>query len=63
MRIRVRLDNFYRLAEDALCFIYCKEGFGSMNLVLCTELEDLCKLLNSLEAQYKGELPLLGEEP
>lgn len=63
MRIRVRLDNFYRLAEDALCFTYCKEGFGSMNVVLCTELEDLCKLLNSLEAQYKGELPLVGEEP
>ena len=39
-RLRVQLDNFYRLAEDALCFIYGKEGFSNMCVVLCTELDD-----------------------
>ena len=61
-RLRVRLDNFYRLAKDALCFIYGKEGFSNMCVVLCTELDDLCESLHGLESQYKGELPLFGEE-
>ncbi|MBQ2970392.1 MAG: hypothetical protein IJE15_08415 [Bacteroidaceae bacterium] len=62
-RLRVRLDDFYRLAEDALCLSHNKEGFASMSLFLCAELEDLCRLLSSLESQYKEELPLIKDEP
>jgi len=61
--LRERLDNFYQLAEDALCRTCCQEGFVSMNVVLCTELEELCKSLYALESKYKGELPLMDEEP
>lgn len=62
-RLRIRLDNFYRLAEDALCLSCNKEGFANMNLFLCAELEDLCRLLSSLESNYQEELPLHDEEP
>lgn len=62
-RLRVRLDDFYQLAEDALCLSHNKEGFASMSLFLCAELEDLCRLLSSLESQYKEELPLIKDEP
>lgn len=62
-RLRIRLDDFYQLAEDALCLSHNKEGFTGMSLFLCAELEDLCGLLSSLESQYKEELPLPDEEP
>ena len=55
--------DFYQLAEDTLCRTCCQEGFVSMNVVLCTELEELCKSLHALESKYKGELPLMDEEP
>ncbi|MBQ8239727.1 MAG: hypothetical protein IJZ38_02645 [Bacteroides sp.] len=62
-RLRVRLDNFYRLAEDALSFAYSKDGFDGMNTVLGIELDALCKLLSRWESKCKTELPLAIEEP
>ncbi len=62
-RLRVRLDDFYQLAEDALCLSHNKEGVTGMSLFLCAELEDLCRLLSSLKSKYEKELPLPDEEP
>lgn len=62
-QIRIRLDDFYQLAEDALCLSHNKEGVTGMSLFLCAELEDLCRLLSSLRSKYEKELPLPDEEP
>ena len=62
-QIRIRLDDFYQLAEDALCLSHNKEGVTGMSLFLCAELEDLCRLLSSLKSKYEKELPLPDEEP
>ena len=62
-RLRKRLDDFYQLAEDALCRTYSNDGFSSICVSLSAELTDLCSLLSSLEAKYIEELPLVSEEP